>query len=124
MCGDSIDFGVFFSIKFIKKRQQNQAAPLACENLSLGKKVLDKAKKNGYIGAVFHSQKTRKPAPDKGFRYIECTGPTKHNSTNSARHYFVSRTHIRTLKPLKPCNKPKEVPCKRVAFWSLMTKFT
>jgi hypothetical protein len=31
---------------------------------------------------LFAPEKTRKPAPDKGFMYIECSGATKHNSTS------------------------------------------
>jgi hypothetical protein len=42
-------------------------------------KVLDKAKNIGYISAVFDFEKARKPAPDKGFRYIDCIGATKHS---------------------------------------------
>jgi hypothetical protein len=67
MYGDSIDFGKFLLYKLIKKRPENQAAPCAHANLSPGKKVLDKAKKFGYIGAAFRSRENPQTRSRQGF---------------------------------------------------------
>jgi hypothetical protein len=52
-------------MKFSKKSPQNQADLPSSENLTLGKKVLDKARNFAYIGAALAFCSASKPAPDK-----------------------------------------------------------
>jgi hypothetical protein len=90
MYGDSIDFGKFLLYKLIKKRAENQAAPCAHANLSLGKKFLTKPKSLVILVPLLAPKKTRKAAPDKGFWYIDCSGATKHSSANLSRIDWLS----------------------------------
>jgi hypothetical protein len=63
-----MDFARFLYMKFNKKSPENQAGFEWSASLSLGKKVLDKARNFAYIGAAFAFCNSSKPAPDKGLQ--------------------------------------------------------
>jgi hypothetical protein len=57
-------FAQVLYMKFSKKSPQNQAGFARSEDLTLGKKVLDKARNFAYIGSALAFCNASKPAPD------------------------------------------------------------